>query len=403
MIIEKLKDPLYEIEIIDSTLKRAAVDIGDTVAFSADSLYSQAGIQLLNHFWKIISVMPDYGKNNITFRALQTQYFMTFAYLASGGHMVAYGSVALADIRINTESGITIADFGVADVLTENTGSLVAIYDSSGEIISGFISALLKENFFTYGEVDPSSKAGITIDTITLTDGDRDEDYWVSKFKASGYFANFTHRIDINKTAQVNEDVSAFAVWAVTNSDKELNEIEDLAQDSIFLWLARNTDATHCALSIQENDGGVLTNRDESVDLDINKEYYLTISRAGTVFKVEIYSTNALREIGAAGDIDTITWPTIIATTFMFIYALGSHNYGGTAKDTSGTTSNLYLASVDGVSIVSTPGGFTYDWNSLDSAFDYADATGYDYAIIPNPLFADGSITAGSNRDMTVY
>ena len=97
-IVAKLKDPLYEIEITDATLKRAGVDIGDFVAFSADSLYGQDGIQLLNNFWKILSVKPNYGKNNIVYRALQTGYFMTLARILDGSWILD-GSVKLGGQR----------------------------------------------------------------------------------------------------------------------------------------------------------------------------------------------------------------------------------------------------------------------------------------------------------------
>ncbi len=98
LIVAKLKDPLYEIEITDATLKRAEVDIGDFVAFSADSLYSQDGMELLNNLWKILSVKPNYAKNNIVFRALQTPYFMTLARILDGS-WIFDGSVGLGGDR----------------------------------------------------------------------------------------------------------------------------------------------------------------------------------------------------------------------------------------------------------------------------------------------------------------
>jgi len=100
-IVTKLKSPIYEVEITDATLKRVGVDIGDHVAWSADSLYGPDGQQLLNNFWKIVSVRPDYGKNNIIFRALQTAHFMTVAYLADGSHL-ADGSVRAGGDRDTT-------------------------------------------------------------------------------------------------------------------------------------------------------------------------------------------------------------------------------------------------------------------------------------------------------------
>jgi len=100
-IVTKLKNPIYEVEITDTTLKRIGIDIGDFIAWSADSLYGSDGMQLLNNFWKIVSVRPDYGKNNIKFRALQTAHFMTVAYLADGSHL-ADGSIRAGGDRDTT-------------------------------------------------------------------------------------------------------------------------------------------------------------------------------------------------------------------------------------------------------------------------------------------------------------
>jgi hypothetical protein len=86
LIVAKLKNPLHEIEITDTTLKRIGVDIGDHVAYSAAHLYGLDGIPLLNNYWKIISVKPDYAKNQIIFKGLQTPYYMTTACLADGSY-----------------------------------------------------------------------------------------------------------------------------------------------------------------------------------------------------------------------------------------------------------------------------------------------------------------------------
>lgn len=84
LIVEKLNSPRYEIEIQDTTLKRIGVDIGDHIVYSAEHLYDTDGVPLLNNFWKVTAVRPDYAKNNITFRALQTGLFSTIAQRLDG-------------------------------------------------------------------------------------------------------------------------------------------------------------------------------------------------------------------------------------------------------------------------------------------------------------------------------
>jgi hypothetical protein len=77
IIVSRYKDPCYEIEVQDQSLKRLYVDVGDVIAYSADSLYDKLGSPLRNQLWRVISVMPDFEKAMITFRALQTQYYLT--------------------------------------------------------------------------------------------------------------------------------------------------------------------------------------------------------------------------------------------------------------------------------------------------------------------------------------
>ena len=84
IIVGKFKDPLYEIEIDDITLKRMGVDVGDIVIHSEDGLYEKSGDPLINQLWLINSVRPDFQKGKIRFRALQTNYYRTEAYLLDG-------------------------------------------------------------------------------------------------------------------------------------------------------------------------------------------------------------------------------------------------------------------------------------------------------------------------------
>jgi hypothetical protein len=92
LIVAKLARPLYEVTIAAEKLKQIALDIGDYFAWSAHRLYDQNGEEMLNQYWKTIAVRPDYPKNRIVLRALQTAHFMTTAYLADGTYL-ADGSV----------------------------------------------------------------------------------------------------------------------------------------------------------------------------------------------------------------------------------------------------------------------------------------------------------------------
>jgi hypothetical protein len=88
IIISKLKDPIYEIEIVDQTLRRVGCDIGDIVIFSADTIYDTTEQPLLNQQWKVIGAARDFNDGKIAFRALQTPYYLMVAYLADGTYLV---------------------------------------------------------------------------------------------------------------------------------------------------------------------------------------------------------------------------------------------------------------------------------------------------------------------------
>jgi len=102
LIVEKFAWPLWEIEIEDKTLKRLGIDVGDLVVHTVDSLYDTNGDPLDNHYWRVISVNPDFTAGTITFRAVRTQYFLTIAYIADGTY-IADGSILAGMNRDTTK------------------------------------------------------------------------------------------------------------------------------------------------------------------------------------------------------------------------------------------------------------------------------------------------------------
>lgn len=101
IIVAKFKHPVYEIEIADVTMKHPQIDVGDVFVYSVDSLYDRGGDQLLNHYWRTISARPDFQRGRVNLRALQTNYFLTAAYLADGTYL-ADGSVKAGNNRDTT-------------------------------------------------------------------------------------------------------------------------------------------------------------------------------------------------------------------------------------------------------------------------------------------------------------
>ena len=199
-------------------------------------------------------------------------------------------------------------------------------------------------DFTTGSETDGPSKVTVAERKITLTAGDRDEDYYVTFDQGAGAITDFEHWVDVNVTAITADNNSSFYFDAMSNADDDLYDIDAANGDCIFLGVGR-IDAGY-RVGIYNVDGGVLTISTGSTTNTLGNPVYISSSRAGTVLTAEVYSTAALRIAGGAGDVDTITH-TVVATAFQFVYGLASYNNAGTAKDISGTVENLWLG-VDG-------------------------------------------------------
>jgi len=102
IIVAKFRNPLYEIEIENNSLKYVELDQGDIFIYSVDSLYDENGDELLNHYWKIISVSPDFQAGKIKFRALQTNYYLSAPTAFGDGTILGDGTVMGGGARVAT-------------------------------------------------------------------------------------------------------------------------------------------------------------------------------------------------------------------------------------------------------------------------------------------------------------
>lgn len=237
-----------------------------------------------------------------------------------------------------TSESVTVTNSNFANT-TDDIGEL-----STGNLTVGRTYKISGgyEDFTGYNETDDPTKVTVGANVITLTAGDRDENYYVTKSFGAGYFTDFTQWVDVNVTALTNDAISAFPCWAISNADDDLKDIDDANGDSIFIYVLRITTDTHYSFIIQNCDGGVATTSSGIVAVAVNTPSYLSITRSSTTMTVQVYSTAALRIAGGAGDVETITL-TVVNTAFRYVYGLGSFNNGLTDKDISGTISNLAL------------------------------------------------------------
>ncbi len=197
------------------------------------------------------------------------------------------------------------------------------------------------EDFTKYVETDPAGVLSVSKRKIIATGFDRDVDGYLTDDKGAGAITDFVHEVDVNVTSLTDENSSALFFWAVANASDDLKDIGDLGGDFLELAALR-TNATNYKLRLRSCDGGTLSIPDESVAISVGTKVFIGTSRSGTAMTVEIYSTAALREIGGAGDIDTLIG-TVVGTAFRYVYAIASYNAGSAAKDISGTIENLRI------------------------------------------------------------
>jgi len=200
------------------------------------------------------------------------------------------------------------------------------------------------EDFTTYNETDGPTKVTVTASTITLTAGDRDEDYYVTKDFGANYFGDFTHWVDVNVTSLTNDSTSNAICWGLGESEDDFKDIDDAAsEDGLILWAQYSDTPGEYNFTAYDLQSGSLTIIGSvSATINVNTPSYLAISRSGTTVTVEIYSSAALRAAGGSGDVDTITGEAN-NTALRWVYGLGSYATGSSEKDISATISNLLL------------------------------------------------------------
>lgn len=222
-------------------------------------------------------------------------------------------------------------------VLSASFGETRFIGGLSDNLINGPL------DFTTCEETDAPGKVTVTPTTITLTDGDRDEDCYVTKDFGSGYFGDFTHWVDVNVTNTIDPG-SAFSPWALSNADDDLKDIEDASGDCLFAWLieAGGSTNTHYFIRMYSVDGGVITEITNDTAITQNTPSYLAISRIGTTLTIQVYSSTALRIAGGTGDVTTLSCACVNAG-FRYVYGLGSYNVGSAGSGVSATVSNLTI------------------------------------------------------------
>jgi len=252
----------------------------------------------------------------------------------------SYQYFSVSKAAADPQLGFKLATSG--DTIEVCIPNLFTTIYATSAINNDGLSLATMQDFSTGSETDVPGKLNVYPSIIELVNGDRDEDYYLTLDQTAGAITDFTHRVTICMTDNGVDGYSEFYTWAVSNADDDLGDI-DIANGSYLSISMIWASPTQYQIRLQECDEGALTAAiDTSEKIDTGTVVYLSIDRTGTTAAAEIYSTAALRDAGAAGDIDTIGG-TVINTAFRYAYGIASRNNGQTAKDISGWVANLTL------------------------------------------------------------
>lgn len=92
ILVARLKDPLWEVDIDDLSLKRAHIDVMDLITATIDCIYDAQGHEYQNQLFRVISCKPEFSKNMVKLRLQDTRSYRMVAYFADGSHL-ADGSI----------------------------------------------------------------------------------------------------------------------------------------------------------------------------------------------------------------------------------------------------------------------------------------------------------------------
>jgi len=185
------------------------------------------------------------------------------------------------------------------------------------------------EDFTAYTEVDPNDHINVVNSThIQVTDIAEDEDAYLYRDYGAGFFANFTHYLEV----RLDDHISATAranCWAVAN------EIDDWTgvSDGFSVQVAWANAAGTWRLKLAKMEAGTETSA--SADVSGGTWYYLTITRNGDTLTLDIYS-----DANRSTLVDSLSLTVDASISFRYLYAVQSQN-SGDADTLSFTVANL--------------------------------------------------------------
>lgn len=240
---------------------------------------------------------------------------------------IASGSVTRANSRLSLVDGTAFVDFSAADVLTDYIGKRIVITDSAGKKAVGYIKA---------------AGTGETLGSELVTNGGFDSD-------TTGWIP---HNCTI---ASVAGGESGNCLELTVESTRESSTTSDVS-----VTIGKLYRFSSYAKSGTSGDTG----------------YYLQVYLDGATPQGSRYRVSS----GAWVSVNVyVTAPKTTTSAYVQLYK--ADTIIGTKLFDTVSFKQVLTPSATGVTITSTPNGTTYNWTSIESGFNYNDASGYTYTI----------------------
>lgn len=243
---------------------------------------------------------------------------------------IASGSVTDANKKLSMVDGAAFVDFSAANTLTDHVGKKLIVIDSAGKKATGYIKA---------------QGTGETLGDELVKNGGFDSD-------TTGW------------------NIGNSALLASVSGGESGNCLRVTENG------ATNPHAVQGMSVVQ----GALYKSNYSVKQGTSSTYrgYITGSFIYESYPV-VADRTSTSEWVAQGPWYRVTIGT--GTAWFALIASAAQSSGLTHLFDSATFKQVLTPSATGVTITSTPNGTTYNWTSIESGFNYNDASGYTYTI----------------------
>lgn len=256
-----------------------------------------------------------------------------FSLFALPCHAAVTGSVSLANIRLSLVDGTAFVDFSAAGTLTPYLGGKLTLTDSAGKKAIGYIKAAGTGE--TYG---PELVVNGGMETGDPPTG------WVAR---SG--ATLSSVADERTGGAGSKGLNV--VYGTSSQTADQSATLTVGAMYVYGGWIKNIDAGNGYLRLYDGTG---------------------LSLSATVTATSwTYTSVSYRAVNTAGN------------ARLYVTDGAGHN----VRFDDISLKQVLTPSTTGATITSTRGGTTYNWTSIEAGFNYNDAKGYTYTIVPRGAF----------------